>query len=381
MDEPRFTAGFILQSPMVLGLAAGLKSLSALALLHSFGFVMLPSIVWVSVLALSVKRWFFWHFLLAYSATKLLSGFFSQGEYSITYSLFALCFTLLLRASRKFNERLALLLAAVSLLASYEAMSFLGVALMIVVIANMRESLRVSFSPRDLVYNSALLLIFFASAALSIGSILNPRDPANLQSATNIMGVLPSGSVLYVALVALLAIAAFGLRTPWIQVFLSMGIIIASLLFVVSPGLWLTPGQNLGMRVLSGFAILIILVYVWIRDTGLPKPQLRSSKMTPVSTLSIFLALSVPQFMNNVGWVEWVSEYKAVSSSLREWVPVDSTPLIHSDSYRYEWAWTNPAMSLIYRDEGLGGVLNREGTTFNPWSPNSGMGDPTADFR
>ena len=96
-DLPRIFIQQIAQSPIVLALNLGVKNLTSLTYLHSFGAVGLTLLIWFAALYQQFRSSFFWTVLLAFSVTFLSSGFFSIGEYNITYALVGYCFALLLK--------------------------------------------------------------------------------------------------------------------------------------------------------------------------------------------------------------------------------------------------------------------------------------------
>ena len=109
----RELAGFITQTPILLGLWIGVRDVYALAGLYSVGLIGVPILLWVFALARTICTSFFGLFVLAFCWIYLISGFFSVGEYSVAYALAAAAYAILVSARIGKVDTLVLLLIAI----------------------------------------------------------------------------------------------------------------------------------------------------------------------------------------------------------------------------------------------------------------------------
>ena len=125
-DKPRAYALIITQTPVVLAMTLGMKDLNFLIRLHSLGLIAIPLGLWISALLLHIRKNFFWLLALAFAVSYLSSGFFAAGEYNITYAMTAFCAAIILRKNIGLTGAATLVVTAIALTRSYEAMVFLG---------------------------------------------------------------------------------------------------------------------------------------------------------------------------------------------------------------------------------------------------------------
>ena len=103
-----------------------MKDLNFLIRLHSLGLIAIPLGFWISALLLHIRKNSFWLLALAFAVSYLSSGFFAAGEYNITYAMTTFCAALILRRNISLTSAVVLVVIAIALMRSYEAMVFLG---------------------------------------------------------------------------------------------------------------------------------------------------------------------------------------------------------------------------------------------------------------
>ena len=116
----------------MVGIKLGIRDLSTLIYLHSFGLVGIPTIIWCLALFKQIKYQLFYTLLIAFSATYLSAGFFTIGEYNLTYALAAYCFSVLVQDKLTHFDSVLIIFAATVLMRPYEAMIFLGPVLFVI---------------------------------------------------------------------------------------------------------------------------------------------------------------------------------------------------------------------------------------------------------
>ena len=125
-DWPRLFADYLVQLPTFFFIKIRIRDLNILNLSYSFGLIAIPLGLWLLSLIISFKTPNFWLITLAFSASYLNSGFFSAGEYNLTYSATAFCFSIITSPRLDVMRLAAFLIVAGLLTRSYEAMAYLG---------------------------------------------------------------------------------------------------------------------------------------------------------------------------------------------------------------------------------------------------------------
>ncbi len=384
-DKPRAFAQLITQTPVVLGVKFGIKDLTDLIYLHSFGLVGIPIIIWLLALFEQVKSGHFWTLLAAFSATYLSAGFFAIGEYNLTYALAAYCFSVLFKDKLTNFDLLLIIAAAIALTRSYEAMIFLGPALFLI-------------SANRLIYIDAnktiiekwvllVLLFLFASATtVAVWSVLFPRDPANLAGAGDVSQIIKSGHFIYlVAMISMYFIAqALPKKLKYIFVLIVIG---SAIYFVSGQQLWNSPSMNYGFRSMAGLILFAIFLAAFIeekfRKHGLIKAstQKSSAQAKQLVSLSLFLSLAFSSAVYSYEFSRWVKTFEIEANKAPNWIHLDEVMTVDGYHSRFNWAWTNPALSIILRGNNSGGLLNSKSYTgWQPFNPESMQKNPISYF-
>jgi hypothetical protein len=382
---PRTNANLFTQTPIVLGLLAGVESIDVLAAMFNWGLVFIPTLIWASALFIHYRTQMFWWVLLAYSVTALTSGFMAISESYLTYSIVGLITALLLKNKLKALDLLLLMAGSFVLLAAYEAMAYLGVLLAFISIDKLlsaRATVDKEKFQTVILGSTALLLVTSSVLALTSINVQNQRNPSVTGGLMDtLLAKLLSGPSLVVIGVFLLLLIASALRARKIRVFIGSGIVIISTIHAISPNLWISPAGNYEFRALASIALFFVVFGSWLSTRPNFQESLKVDSLRALASMSIFVSLMVPQISHNLGWYGWVETFKVTLVNLDGWKTISETDLPISDYYIFSWSWTHAAMSLIYRGDSPYGILNNPEWwgTFDPWSPSGGMGDPISD--
>jgi hypothetical protein len=370
-DKPRAFVQIITQTPVVIGIKFGLTDITKLIYLHSLGLIGIPAIIWFFALIQHLKSRHFWTLLVAFSATYLSSGFFAIGEYNLTYALAAYCFSILLKDKLTHSDSVFIVAAAISLTRSYEAMIFLGPTLFLFAARRLinPESNKIILEKYVLL---GLLFLFSSASAISAWSILFPRDPVNLADAGNIFYILKSGFFIFLTLM-ISAYFLIQIVPCKARAILALIVIASSIYFITERNIWNSPVMNHNFRSLSGLILCSIFLAVFagefIKKHALIKiPALKNSTQSEkLVSLSLFLSLAFVSATYSFEFSNWIKNFEIEARKASGWIRIDEVMPFDVEHSDFNWAWTNPSLSITLRGNSAGGILNSK--AYSGWEP------------
>ncbi len=380
----------ITQAPLVFAIKAGVNNLNTLIYTHSFGLIFIPLMFWLTALIQQRKTDLFWLFVIAFSVSYLSSGLFAIGEYNLTYSMAALCASILLLEGdiSKINAT-TLILTAFCLTHSYESMVFLGPLLGMICILRF-FSTKNSLSLFLKIALTLSCLLFITGFLISLWSLFFPRDPSGLVSATsNIIFMLGSMHLLYLILMGFLLMNSLFFNKKYALFFAWL----LSIVHLINFNFWNSPVMNYNFRTLSGvllFAVIAISAYyyflytlnlrtLWEEKTKLHTlrwyfyfstkthdiiEKINQTKSNPIPVI-FFISLALPFYFQTVGFYAWASAYEQEVLTQQGFIPIEQTKFART---RYTWKWANPSLSIVLRGDQTGSVITN-GLNYYDWQP------------
>jgi hypothetical protein len=295
-----------------------------------------------------------------------------MGEFNLCYAGAACAFSVLVKDKLKVSHLLLLFFLSFILALSYEAMAFIGPLLL--VFALYRIMNRKLGDPHIYIFLLSMSAFFFAlGAMISIFSILFPRDPANLDSAMDLMDLVMSQQFLLI----FLAIGMFivFLRQNWHTNLVATVLpFIVPLYFLLNQEQLVIGGLTYRWRALSGLLLFLVLSYGflhYVRSQNNLNRQDKISLPSTTSSLALFLTLSILSATESIQFVSWLKNYEKASIQSSEWVNIDRVDHSKSESIglaKYAWGWSNPSLSGLLRGDLDAGIL-RSSTSEGSWQP------------
>jgi hypothetical protein len=385
-DKPRVFVQLITQTPVVLGIKLGVKEITTLIYLHSIGIIGIPIIIWCLALFQLIKSEHFWILLVAFSATYLSAGFFAIGEYNLTYALAAYCLSVLLIEKITLLDSALIIFAAIALTRSYEVMVLLGPALFLFSARRIISSVK---NKNVLEMNILLILLFLFASATTVAawSILFPRDPVNLAGAGDISHFIKNGYFIYLSIMISIyfTIQKAPRKLKHFFVLMAAGLVIY---FISSREIWNSPSMNYGFRSMGGLILFFTFLVIFVEDKKLKMgggellQQKISTAHTGVISLMLFLSLALTQAIYSLEFSRWIKNFELAASKTSSWVHIDDLTPVDGFYSGFNWAWTNPSLSIILRGNNTGGILNsKHYTGWQPFTPESVYVSPIGFFQ
>ena len=371
-DKPRLHIQFLNQVFPVIAIKLGVIDLQALTFIYSAGLLLPTSAVWFVALYLQRNTPLFWWLILGYSSTFLLSGFFSIGEYNLTYAFVALYFSIAYPKIYHWGQLAFLALIALTLIRSYEAMLFLGPCL---ALATVCLSLQTKERAKKF-FALFLLCVLGTSTLVATFSIIYPRDPNNLTGALNIIRAIQGKQAMFLVLATLLALVIRQAAKQYSSFSLTI-FFVFSLIYFLSDSWWQNVSQQHSTRTLSGLMLASILSIkigqIFFHRKKENHATLFIQKPFIVSSALVCLSLSITTIMNDREFGHLVKLFKAELASIEKNTPINKTNLYEQkpNLNRFIWAWTNPSMSLVLGGQRGRLITNNENYAgWQPFNPN-----------
>ena len=363
----RFTE-ILTQLPVVLAIKGGLTKLSLLIFIHSFALVIIPVIFWVISLWRLYDDDLFWPMFVLFSIIHFNFDFFAIGEYNVAYSLVALSIAILsARAEITSFWAAVALFAAICLIASYEALLFLGPLLAVLACRRLvtERPLLTGLVKSTLVL---CLVCYLCAAIIAAFSIWHPRDPAVFADAVDMRYNARNSLLLLSATFAL----AYGL-----SLFSSVSarrlatvIAISTLVALAWPEFWSAPAMQYSSRVIGGIVILLFGVIVLL---GRPISNYLHLDLEPLASanvyysLSLFFVLLISDVTRSIQFMDYLDNFQKEVRSHAGLIPLEATNLSSHRDGVFGWEWTHPTLSILLRDNARQGViLNSSNEPFDP---------------
>lgn len=382
-DLSRKFVQLITQFPLIVGLKWGIRDINSLIYLHSFGLVAIPLFVWIAALIKQFTSAYFWLFVVVFSITYLSSGFFSVGEYNLTYALVGFSAAILLsHKPMKIIDSLALVGSAFVLILSYQSLLFLGPLLIVMTL------LRINCEKPTLLVNVWLwvsVILLLTSTGISLFYVVYPNYPTIFaRGVGNILLMMCSMHFTYLILMLFLFLNCYFSTNTW-------SLIIAGFLSVVHLSnhyFWNLPGMNYDFRGLSGVLLFFVLLLATLGHyrTILSINAANGALLAPLSAalkyvnsltdkikevspnpipLFLFLSLLLPFYFQSMGFYLWSGEYEQLVMTHKGIIPIDQTSLAQK---KFHWAWVNPCMSLLLKANQQGAIL-ANASDYRGWQP------------
>lgn len=368
-DKPREFAQLITQAPVVMAVRFNVLDITKLIYFHSIGLVGIPVLIWISALGQHIKTEYFWTLLVAYSATHLTSGFFSAGEYNLTYALTALCFALINKEKPSALSSIALIFSAFAITLTYEATAFLGPMLFVLGATKLLNSDE-NQSP---IYRISLVVacfFFAASSAIAVWSIIFPRDPANMAGAANVALLIESNHFIYLAAMIFIFFIS-PLFSKEFRYLICLVPIVLGGTYILDSSFWNSPEKNYAFRSLSGLILFLVLSYAMLASAISQKwPRREGSDLCIITASSIlFATLAAPMAIQTYHFSVWIKRFEKTVTNTSNWVHIDRTDDYTKSGYHQEfiWGWSNPVLSMVLKGSNEGGTLNS--STWKGWEP------------
>lgn len=360
----RELAGFITQTPILLGLWIGIRDVYVLAGLYSVGLIGFPILLWAFALARTIRTSFFWLFVLAFCWIYLISGFFSVGEYNVAYALAAAASAILVSVRIGKVDTLVLLLIAILSARAYELMAFAGPMLGLAILGRLyHEKYMMGKSVRWMALLAAAF--FLLGGGMAIWAILHPTNPVQLDGALSGVSLLAGPAFLYTFTLTVMALLASLRSMPsWLRPMLVGSGLTLAAVFITRKSWHMPPSESYAYRavlvapMMAGLGILLVYTLMPHRKLWSGFVQTRSAALLVCILLltqgSVFLA-------DTYGFARMVKGYSIELHRMNRSTTVDQTILGQAEEYRrYLWSWTNPAMSqllgngkhVIYNEKG-----------------------------
>lgn len=375
IDTSRFWPSFLTQTPVILGIRMGLTDTNTLIRIHSLGLMAVPIIFWIITLILSIKQETFWSALAIFSAIYLNGGLMATGEYNTTYAISALSAALLLRNKISIINLIFLIIAAIILNKSYQAMVFLGPTL--AGVAALRLSVKNTNSDSQETYTKVILVVLIIIYAYdsysSLLMITHPRSEQNFNDATNILEAFRNRQLLYTIAMAILYAYTIYSTKKWKAKLTTGFAVILSIIFLT--GLFrASPYTHYQSRAAIGAILMISIVFqsiIFAKQNILKQNVINTEKLSHHRTIAslLFLTLSFSFITKLSEFGNWIDRFETEVNSKTGIITSEETKMSRFSNYStYIWTWTNPTLSIVLR-ENTGGAIVENMKTLAGWQP------------
>jgi hypothetical protein len=400
-DATRNYATIITQLPLIISLRAGLQNIDALLLLHSFGLVLTPTLLWTSALVVLQADLFFWPFVLLVAVVNLNTSFFAVGETTVAYSICACSMAILLRNKRLgFSASACLLALAFFVTRTYEALVFMGPLLAAMTALRMHAS-----RGRTIVLATLLVacILFVASAVIAASSIFHAADYPYLSAALKTTAtIIWRDRQLLLSLLIPLIYLIFLFRA-WHEkaCILCVPGFAAILLLLAWPGNWAEPVQYYDRRIITGLVLFAFgMIALLIRSGCEPdiKWPSRFSALTSFANVSrsfvhrkfwfciptaLVMELTVVDIYHSLEFRSFTGMLRNEVDSRRGLVALETTSILERSTSKYGWSWAYPSMSLVLRSDASKAVVlnSRDYRGWQPFDPHTSIPDLHLYYR
>jgi hypothetical protein len=382
VDKARLFALLVTQAPVVLAMETRVYDLNTLIRIHSLGLIAIPLGFWISALLIQTKTCFFWLFVAAFCVSYLSSGFFAIGEFNIAYAMVAFCASILLKESVGKIGGAALVLTAIILARSYEAMIFLGPLLIIICIFRLlRDTHESKYFKSALIVSSFL---FAADSTLSLWSLMFPPSQHDLAAAADLRPALKSEHFIYLASMGLLFLASWFFNMRHLNKFVIGTALLVSIVYVSNADYWNPPSMNYQFRELSGGMLAVVIAFSAFHYFSFELNSKATESLNLASTSIVFLlfvSLIYPFYRYTFGYIEWVKTFEQEVVNRTGIVPFENTKIPYARraselNALYNWVWTNPSLSQVLRINNAGAIILNS-RDYTGW-PDPSQIDPNA---
>jgi hypothetical protein len=365
----RVFANAVRQAPILVATASGVTDTHVLTLVQGVGQLLLPAVAWSIAVALSRSN------RIAFAAVAMTAGlcmgttwFFNVSESVLAVPL-TIVVAVLLWQPRAWHWSDAALAAAAStvLVASYESALITG-ALLAAWAAWRARRASVCAETYGCMVVAALSLL---SVLVAIAGTRTGASPAGSQSLLYFVVSLEPWPF-YVALAGTATvIAALG---PWLHGNarrLGLGLGVAALVLAVwrlEPSM-VTSFQARGGAAVAGFALMVFLLWRWIRTRHSPgEADTQMSTHLLVAVPIVFVASMLAVNVQPVR--SWSRSLDAFRSEVEKTDNMIEVPAALPPNRReVVWGWTSSSLSLLLRSDQNAGILVDRDPSYVPFPP------------
>ena len=371
VNNSRFFTTLVTQTPVLLAIKFGLKSINAFIYLYSFGLVAIPLLFWMVSLIILRGSGLFWLLLLAFSTTYLSSGLFAIGEFHLCYSLCAISTALLLRNRFDYLAAVLLIITALLLTLSYEAMLFLGPLLFAMCMIRVIKMPK-NFYPLQTLLSIAAFL-FAVSSAISAWSIIYPRDPAVLGNAMQLYWLIESKHFIYLVGMIILITVALTNPVKKINYWVAFSAIFASIIYIANSNFWNPAGLHYQIRSVSGLCLFVIFFagasYKLFPSIFCKFLTLQNTNTAGFIVLLVYVSLAAAFVFKLSAFYAWAQNFEKEAISISTFTPINRSNIYFTNQKpsEFEAGWTNPCMSILLRGNAKWVLLNN--TNYGGWQP------------
>ncbi len=373
------------QWPVVTALDLGVTDTQALARLFSAGLFFLPTAFYHACLFRTRRDPVLLAAVVCTIAIVFLpTSFFIAGEYnSVGAAVLFAVLVLATGARPTVGDGLLLVATAALLVRSYETMCGYGPLLAVLTLWRL-SSASGWRSGASVLYGLAVLL-FLASAAVAVQSLVGPHVEGHLSSAVADVVVFWRNLQFVLPLAALVVVAVAGLVAPDLlssrRLYLWAGVLLV--LAALSPLLWLSDGtvrpfakSHYPSRMMAGLVTAGIVVAIWLhalRPSWMPAALAALAKPAAARCflgfqMATLLAALPADIVLSELWRRSIVEFQATIAKRSGPIPVDETALSRDPFIYMIEDWTLSSQSLLLRhSHGDGIVVPPRG--FSNWQP------------
>ncbi|MFI4999514.1 MAG: hypothetical protein ACHQK9_06510 [Reyranellales bacterium] len=308
----------------------------------------------------------------AIAVVFLPTSFFVVGEYNSVGAAVLFAGLVLVTGTRSsVGDGVLLGATAALLMRSYETMVCYGPLLAMLTVWRMAITGRRGIAS---VFYLLAVMLFLASVAVSVQSLLNPMNPLHfanessqvLQFWRNLQFTLPLSALVVVVVAGLAAPALLESR----RLYLGAGVLL--LLLAACPLLWLTDGTvrpfartHYHARTMGGVVIAAIVVAIWLyglRPSWAPR-ALSALAQPPIArrflafqVVALLAALPADILLTNLWWRS-LAEFQSTISQRSGFIPLEETSLGRLPYSDMTEQWTLPSESLVIRRKSSDGIV------------------------
>jgi hypothetical protein len=378
----RIGAEFVTQSPVILAIHLGNRSIADLAALYTASLMVVP------IASLCATTWFTRHKFLASAANMAVvccvyypTMFDAVGEFQLLYSLFWLSAVLVLLAeSLTAITVVVLALAAVVMAATYELAVVTGPLLAGACIV---RALKRPAGTSILIW-AGLAVLFVAATPIALGSLLAPRDPTNEGAFSGEFAHFYNNWTLYyLAGIVVLSSAAAALRSRWMALLAGVAAVAVAAHFVArSLGAGVAPDRLLlgfqDAQRAQVFPYLLAAFAALVLSCLQPWDSIKGMRAWLAFPVLIVFALHLAEV---AAWRAYVNTFCIEVAGPTKASRDHAAFLARNDVRRLGWDWELPTMSLLLRPPGSYAlVVNPAYHGWQPFDPVTGLPNIT-DFR
>lgn len=373
-DIHRAYAQYAVEWPVYLAILSGVRDLTILMHLHSFGVIAIPITFWCVALKIQYKSIIFWLLTLACSVTYLRSGFFAVGEFNTAYGLVGLSIAIILKKENTNLQKIILLFSAFVLMNSYESMLFLGAILFIASIIRLFLEKNSDKSTKLVLISAACMNLY--SIFIGLRSTFFYRKE-NLQVTIN-YGALYEVHVLYllamIVLASMLLLSNLSRRLKVSVTLFSVLISVSYMLYVwrwdstgISYGFYSYAYRSLGAFMLAGILCIACIVFFYTESTEKYKMIDCDVSLLSYIVSAVFYVQAGILFYHTIEFHRWLITFEQTANTVQGLVPIDKTKMGagYSPVGGYNWPWSNSTLSVLLRGNAESIITNA--SDFQGW--------------